>query len=391
MLWLNFIHLYQPINLDPYYIKEAADKSYRRLVDFLEQNPRFKFTANITGGLLIRLEDSGYGDLIKRLKRLTTRGQLELVGSAAYHAFLPLLPEEEVIYQIKEQEKILHHYFGDLKLQGFFIPEMSYSPKLAKVIKGLGYQWLILDEISCGGKLQTNFDFSGKYIDDQSGLKIVFRNRKLSNSYVPRSILDLLSQLSDDLVITATDAELYGLRHEDPSAELEALAKEKNLKTLTISDFLKSQSKLIGKKVHLVPSTWESLSSELKRQRPFWLWSSNKNPIQNYSWQLANLAMSLGREFKDDKNYYYYRWHLDRGLASCTFWWASGHSFSHNFGPLAWSPDEVERGLNDLIRSVRSLLSPKSLRAKLKAEKFYIKAKEALWRSHWERYWHPEI
>lgn len=383
MLWLNFLHLYQPANLDPYYIKEATEKSYRRLINLLEEHPTLKFTLNISGCLLLRLEDGGYQDLLKRLAMLVKKGQIELVGSAAYHAFLPLLPEAEIINQVREQEKIIKKYFGVVKLRGFFSPEMAYSEKLAKLVKRLGYDWIILDEISSNGKLNQVPDFAQVYQDKTSGLKVIFRERALSNSYVPASILKLVSEGKTKIAISATDGELYGLRHEDPSAELEKLVKLKNLKTKTLSEFIKNFKSRDLLRVNLKPSTWESNSREIKARHPFWLWRSPKNKIQNYSWRLAELAMSLNEPFKKDKNYYYYRWHLVRGLASCTFWWASGRNFSHNFGPIAWSPDEVERGLNDLIRSVRSLLDPKTRADKIRAEKLYIKAKGLLWRRHW--------
>jgi len=386
MLWLNFLHLYQPANLDPYYIKEAADKSYRRLVNLLEEHPRLKFTLNISACLLDRLADVGYQDLINRLQKLVSRGQIELVGSAAYHAFLPLLPDTEVIKQIKEQEKIIKKHFGRVSRQGFFSPEMAYSPHLARIVKSLGYKWMILDEIAFNGKLNKASDWNRVCIDKNSGLKIIFRDRNLSNSYVPAAVLSWLSQSEKKIAISATDGELYGLRHEDPTAELEKLAKAKNLQTNTITKFLKDFSPKDLTSIALRPSTWESTPAELRWQRPFWLWRAPQNKIHFYTWRLAELAMSLDEKYKKDKNRYYCRWHLVRGLASCTFWWASGRNFSHNFGPLAWSPDEVERGLNDLIRSVRSLQDPKTKLAKIKAEKLYIKAKGLLWRRHWEKY-----
>jgi hypothetical protein len=76
-----------------------------------------------------------------------------------------------------------------------------------------------------------------------------------------------------------------------------------------------------------------------------------------------------------------------RGLASCTFWWASAKDFKHNFGPYAWNPDEIERGLEELIRSIRSLENEKLRADKLKAEKIYLKIKAMIWKRHWQYYW----
>jgi hypothetical protein len=425
MLWLNFLHLYQPSNADAHVIKEATEKSYLRLVRALEENPKIKFTLNITGCLILRWEDLGYFGLIKRIKKLVAKKQIELVGSASYHPIMPLIPEAEAIRQIKDQEEILKKYFGLAKPKGFFIPEMAYSPAIGKLIKKLGYQWLILDEIAYNGKLgQVNFNkprtfwaekrtagnhnsqnktaqkVRGKiYEDKNSGLKIIFRSRELSRSYVPDAVLKLLNKkitpqppLSGGLAITATDAELYGLRHIDHTGEFEKLLKNKNLKTQTISEFIKhaphplSEGGFSAEKINPLSCNWESTEAELKNKLPYALWHDKKNKIQNNLWGLANFVYGVIEKHKKDKNYYWVRWHLVRGLASCSFWWASAKDFKL-FGSISWSPDEIERGTNELIRAIRALENEKTRSEKIKAEKLYIKIKHEIWQKHWRYYW----
>jgi len=383
MLWINFLHLYQPVNADARFIKEATELSYLRLVKALEENPGIKFTLNITGALIIRWEELGYQDLLKRINNLREKGQIELTGTAAYHPLLPLIPKEETIQQIKENEEILRRHFGDnFKPKGFFLPEMAYSPEVGKIIKKLGYEWIILDEIARTGKL-GEIDFNKIYEDKKSGLKVIFRSRKLSDCYVPEIIKKL--EEKETLAITGTDAELYGLRHTDQTGEFEKVLLEKNLETKTISEFINSFPK--AEKTKLVNCSWGSTEEELKRKEPFFLWSDKKNKIQKNIWKLANLAYKTSEKYKNDSNYFWSRWHLVRGLASCTFWWASGKNFSHIFGPHAWNPDEIERGVNELIRSIRALDDVATRDTKIKAEKLYIKIKKIVWKNHWTNYW----
>ena len=101
------MHLYQPANASVHTIKEATKLSYWRLVRALEENPKIKFTLNITGCLLLRWDELGFSDLIKRINNLIKKGQIELTGSAAYHPILPLIPSEEIKRQIEENEFIL--------------------------------------------------------------------------------------------------------------------------------------------------------------------------------------------------------------------------------------------------------------------------------------------
>ena len=378
MLWINFLHLYQPANSEARHIEEATEKSYWRIVRALEEHPRTRFTLNISGCLILRWEDLGYSSLLERLSRLVRRGQAELVGSAAYHPLLPLIPEAEAERQILENEAILEKYF-QVKPRGFFLPEMDYSPKAAKLVKKLGYEWLILDEISCTGKL-GQAEPGRVYLDGNSGLKVLFRSREFSQSYIPEK---LLKSDAEGALVTATDGELYGLRHEDPDAYFEKILKT-GIKTSTISEFIRGKKPI---RASLVPSTWESTEEELRAGRPFALWADKKNSIQVRLWKLAALAYETGEKFKRDENHYWFRWHLVRGLASCTFWWASAKDLKHVFGPISWGPDEIERGTNELVRAIRSLADIGTRPAKLRAEKLNSEIRKLVWERHWRKYW----
>lgn len=391
MQWINFLHFYQPANIEDYSIKKALDKSYWRLLRLLEEHPRLKMTANVSGCLLERLEEAGEKAFIDRLRFLVKKGKIELTGSAYYHGFLPLLPEREVIRQIKENEKILKRLFGLARPVGFFLPEMAYSPAVAKLVKRLGYKWIVLDEISFDSSLKKKPDIKKLYVDDASGLQVVFRQRAISNSYPPDRLLALiksgkLEAECGPALLTATDAELYGLRHEDPTGELEKLARA-DLKSVTVSAWLRRLSRQKPQRIAVYPSSWESSPADILKNRPYKLWHDKDNKIQELLWKLAALAWSLDERYKKDKNYYWYRWHLSRGLASCTFWWASAHDFSKVFGPYAWSPDDIERGLGDLVRSIRSLNDPRTKKQKLEAESYALKIKKLVWENHWRRHW----
>lgn len=390
MLWINLLHFYQPANTEYFYIAEALDRSYSRLLRLMERNPNLKMTWNISGCLLERLQESKEGlDFIYRLKKIIARGQVEITSTAAYHGFLPLLPKSEVIKQIEENEKILRDILGTYnKPTGFFLPEMGYSPQLAKIIYDLGYKWIMVDEVAASREKTDKKD--ALYIDKNSNLKVLLRNRAVSNSYPPLSLKSELEKDEEAIIISATDAELYGLRHEDPSGEMESIVKNKKIKTATVSEFIKEreENKIKIEELELASCSWETQVDELGSKQVFALWNNEDNEIHQELWKLANLAMSLDKEFSQDKNYKWYRWHLVRGIASCTFWWASAHDFRAVFGPKAWSPDTIERGLDDMIRSIRSLDSIESKKYKLEAENYYLKIKKLIWEDHWTKHWH---
>lgn len=383
MYWINFLHFYQPATMDNDKVIEAVEKSYLRIIKALLKNNSARFTFNIQGCLLEKMDQLGYQDLIKDISNLIKRGQIELTGTASHHPFLPLLPENEIKKQVELQKQLIKKYFGDYKTRGFFFPEMAYSQKAARLIKRLGYDWIILDEISGTGKL-NNIDWEKKYLDQSSGLKIIFRQRENSNKYVPRLINGFLDEDKDDTIITATDAELYGLRHGDISGQFEKILKNKKIKTATISEFLTG----IGseEKINPVLSSWESTEEELAAKKPYALWQDKDNKIHNKLRELIKLAIKTVNKNPNDPQYEWANRHLRQGLASCTLWWASGKKLAF-WDFISWSPDEVERGLNELIKSIRALDNADTREAKLKAEKLYLEIKKLIWEKHWKEHW----
>ena len=264
-------------------------------------------------------------------------------------------------------------------MQGFYLPEMAYSDQIAKIIKQLGFRWIILDPIHCPDKIQPGFN----YIHKSTGLKVIFRDRQISKSYPAEIIFNKLKDnQSSQTIISATDGEIYGHFHEDWQGCLEKILLNKNLSMPTVSQYLEVFRPV--KKISLRPASWESLESEIKKGIPFALWDHPQNKIHQLLWSLVALSIKLVNKYKRDKNWSWARQHLDRGLTSCTFWWASAQKPS-DFSPLTWNPDMIDNGAEELIRSVRSL-SLATSPEKIKAEKLYMGIKKNTWFNHWNKY-----
>jgi predicted glycosyl hydrolase (DUF1957 family) len=318
-------------------------------------------------------------DLLERLQNLVKKNRIELVGSAKYHALLPLLPKEEIIRQIKLSQEVLAKYFSK-KIAGFYLPEMAYSKEAAKIIKKQGYEWIILDAINYAQEVDNNILYEIKDI----GLKVVFRDRKISKSYPAEVIYQKLQSKNIDsaTIITGTDGEMYGHFHEDWQGHLEKILQNENLKIQTVYQYLKTLKQV--KKIDLRVASWESTEKELKKRIPFALWQDPKNKIHRDLWKLVALAIKTVSQNKKDQNYKWARWHLDRGLSSCTFWWASATRPS-DFSPLTWNPDMIDNGSEELVRSIRSLKKI-AISQRIKAERLYIQIKKNTWETHWRKY-----
>ena len=377
--WVNFLHMYQPPWQQRGVIEQIAIESYDYLITLFEKYPNFKAGLNITGSLVEQL-DSFRPDLLNRLKKIVKKGQVELTGSAKYHALLPLISVKEAKRQIELNQQVLAKHFDSRKIKGFYFPEMSFSLPMAKLAKRLGYSWIILDEIHCKEKVSPDVLYKVKEV----GLKVVFRNRQISKSY-PAEVIYKEFKKKDYLkqtVITATDAEIYGHFHEDWQGHLEKILLADNLQVKTISQYLKTLK--TTKAVKLREASWESTDKELKKRIPFALWHHPKNKIHKELWKMVKLATEMVYKYKRDKNWLWARRHLDKGLSSCTFWWATAQKPSA-FSPLTWNPDMIDNGSEELVRVVRSL-EKASTREKIRAEKIYINIKKMTWLTHWSKY-----
>ena len=383
--WVNFLHIYQPPYQEQEVVMKVGQESYWYLVEMIKKNSTAKITLNFSGCLLEHLYNIGENKLIDAFKELIKDGQIELVGSARYHPILPLLPEAEIKRQITLNDQILKQAFGEYyKPNGFFLPEMAYDFKTAKIIKELGYKWIILDEIAYKGELDL-IDYNKKYKISGLDLLVVFRNRTISNTFVPESIMELTQKSHPPtFVVSATDGEMYGHHHQDHKHLFKQALISPQIKTITVSEYLDSLPKE-AIEVSPLASSWESKPAELKHKVPFALWNDPKNKIHQNLWELRKLAIKvINQKHEPGINYDWARHHLDRGLSSCSWWWASNKKLGA-FDFLAWNPDTIEKGIKELITSIRSLPTVSS-NTKLEAEKIYHLLIKEIWKKHWKKY-----
>lgn len=343
MIWANFLHIYQPPTQKEIWVRRIANESYRKLFTGFLEIPRAHLTLNINGVLCELLERYGGKDVLNQIRTLAERGQIELTGSAKYHAFLPLLPESEIERQIKLNEETLAKFFGPaFTKRGFFSPEMAFSPKVAAVAKRLGYQWIIADELGLpkGEKLSDRVRYQ---IQNLEPFEIYFRERSLSFTVLSANVgttTSLFRYLGDQIkkpgyVVTAMDGETFG--HHRPGLEVFLFDLLRNEKITPVQI---SELKNLFLNLRLVlprESTWATTRKDLQRDEPFSRWQNKENLIQKFQWELTNLAVSVVGRNKANPAI---RGLLDQALHSDQYWWASARPW--------WSLEMIERGAYEL-------------------------------------------
>ncbi len=372
MYWANFLHIYQPPTQKPYWINRITAESYRKIFQELKRAPDAKLTLNINGILLEHLDNYGEDDVIIEMKELLGKGQLELTGSAKYHPLLPFLPDNEIVRQIKLNEETHKKYFGDLyKPKGFFPPEMAFTKHIAEIAADLGYEWIIVDELSYPlAAKNLKPDYSKIYtVKGLKDFKIYFRERKMSWIILSGQVGtgNLLIQglggrlEKNEYLLTAMDGETFG--HHRPGLEhlLFEIYNSPLLKTALISDLPKYFEK--REAIDPLPSTWALMEKDLEKKKPFSRWKDEDNIIHKTQWELTNLAIkTVGEADKNNPGYEIARFALDKSLHSDQYWWASAKPW--------WSIEMIERGAKELYNSICLTPNVKN-KIKGKAKDFY--------------------
>jgi len=370
MYWANFLHIYQPPTQKPYWVKKIAEESYRKIIAGLKKHPQAKLTLNVSAVLLELFDKNGIHDVIKDLKELIQRKQVELTASAKYHPLLPKLPTEEIIRQIEINKKTHQKYFGNLfQPKGFFPPEMGYSNKVAKIVEKMGFEWIIVDELSFPEE-KGKINYSKIYqVAGTKNFKIFFRERKMSWKILSgqlgtgKLLIDSLGRRlkKKEYLLTAMDGETFG--HHRPGMEqlLFEIYESKKLKTVFISELPH-----IFKKVEIItpkPSTWALMEKDLEKNAPFARWEDPGNKIHKMQWQLLNLAIKSFKKYAPkDPHQLKIRKMLDRAVHSDQFWWASAKPW--------WSLEMIEAGAKELRDVVLALKKAPKV-TKEKAQKLY--------------------
>ncbi len=367
MYWASLLHIYQPPGQKKQIINQVVKESYEQILSILEARPKVRISLNICACLTEQLIEYGHQGVVERIKKLAEKGQIELTGSAKYHPILPLLPETEVIRQIKLNEDLNQKYFGKIwrsKPKGFFLPELAYNKKTGRIIQSLGYQWIVLDEIARNGKFgqvlfnqvyETKDLFHGQ---KKPELKIIFRNRGLSLLFFGKwldSLDKFFSAVKNDkrsskFLITAFDGENLGHHRKHLAALWAKILDQPEIQTITYSDYLqflrvRPAIDVIG--VEPLPSSWSTEVKDLEKDIFYPLWQHPKNQLHRLQWQITNLVIKMMKESQDNPNYKKARGFLDQALASDQYWWASAKPW--------WNPGIIERGVQNFVQISRLL------------------------------------
>jgi hypothetical protein len=409
------LHFYQPHNQQDDILHRIVHECYLPLTQGLLERPKAKLVVNISGALTELLMEKGYGEVVENLRVLSERRQIELTGSAKFHAFLPLIPESEIERQIELNNEVNSRFIGEsYKPSGFFSPEMTISDKIIDVA-GRTHRWLVAadvghptglpeadriykiirgeegvdresaDEGSVGVRLEIDRTGQASETKDLEtrDTYMFFRHKRISSLMLSascRTVGDLIKETTDlhdkdRFWFGVMDAETFGHHRIGHEKFLFDVLDHDFFETMTASELLDeglSDRGLPVEETEIRPSTWTNeeqdfwLDQEQKvptLARSFILWQDPDNPIHKSQWELTELVISEVNDYTDkqSKNYTEARDLLDKAIASDQYWWASAKPW--------WSLEMIEQGAYEL-KKVLITLDP-DLQSTKKAEDLY--------------------
>ncbi len=379
LVWVDILHIYQPPHQNREMLERVVHESYERILYLLAQYPRLNITLNISGSLIELLLANGFDYILKGIKDYYSQGRIELLGSAMYHPILPLIPQAEVIRQIKLNTKLLRQTFGSAyQFKGFYIPEMAYSGGVGHIIKTAGFEWIVLDQLHAKESVNPTI----RYTIKENGLGVIFRDRFASRTFPPEFIEKNFNALSSPYLITAHDGELYGHWHKDDKGFYQKVFSDPRISFQTVSDYLQTLKK--ESTISVRDISWETTPEDIEQNISYPLWKDPGNQIHEALWQFTEKTLQLVESQYADPSYQAARKHLDRGLASCMWWWASARQPILT-SPITWNPTEIEKGLLELIKSVR-LCDTLSADIKNEQEKEHTRIVALIRKEHAQKY-----
>jgi alpha-amylase/alpha-mannosidase (GH57 family) len=154
------LHMHQPrYNLNgPTYESEVARDVFGQTLhpytypsEALKKDENARVTLNFTGSLIEQLNelasvgfDSRLNGLWDRYKEMNALGRADFTGCGYFHPIFPLIPEADRLKQVEWQISLFEQTFGT-RPEGFWLPELAFSPKVIPALVKNGIKWTIVD------------------------------------------------------------------------------------------------------------------------------------------------------------------------------------------------------------------------------------------------------
>ncbi len=211
------IHSHQPDGNFEWVFAESYEKSYLPFLELLYRHPRLKAALHYSGCLLDWI-DAKHPEFIKMLKEMVGRGQVEMLSGGYYEPILTLIPERDILGQVKLMNEKIKSFTG-YKASDVWLTERIWEPTLIKPLAKAGIKFAIVDDWHFSYVGRKPDDLSGYYVTEDDGEKLFIfpgseRLRYTIPFKMPQETIDYLGQQKEKgfpASLYADDGEKFGV------------------------------------------------------------------------------------------------------------------------------------------------------------------------------------
>jgi alpha-amylase len=200
-------------------VEEACRDAYLPFLATLERFPGIRLTLHYSGFLLRWLADHR-PDVLRLLKTLVSRGQVEILGGGMYEPILALLPERDQLGQLRALAESVRTSFGK-RPEGAWLAERVWEPDLVASLSAAGVKYLPLDDYHFLRAGLGPGELDGVYLTEAGGASVrVFPGNELLRYLIPFGDVEETLRAVDRLTsrdvpfpaaIFADDGEKFGV------------------------------------------------------------------------------------------------------------------------------------------------------------------------------------
>ncbi|RLF65595.1 MAG: 4-alpha-glucanotransferase [Thermoplasmata archaeon] len=295
------LHNHQPVGNFSYVFEHAYNSAYNPVLETLEDYPEMKVSLHYTGPLLEWIEEN-HPEHLDLLKKLISRGQVEIVISGFYEPVLAAIPEADRLLQLRLAKDYAKKIGYNPK--GVWITERFWEPSLAKDIAKAGLDFAIVDDqhfLAAGLKKENLY---GYYLTEHEGHAIAvfpideylryltpFRPVERTITYLKH----LDERFNNPLVVIHDDGEKYGVWpgtyewvHKKGWLRefFEEITSNEMITTTTYSEYMKSHPPLglvyLPTTSYFEMSEWSLPADQAKELVDFVNWLKSENKFKKY-------------------------------------------------------------------------------------------------------------
>jgi 4-alpha-glucanotransferase len=163
------LHHHQPVGQFGYVNEHITHVSYMPMIEALESHQHIRVAMHYSGALLdwLRGNDGGL-TLLRRLRALVARGQVEMLSGGYYEPPLAVIPDEDKLGQIEKLNQTVSELFGHQPV-GMWLAERLWEPHLARPVHQCGLRYVILDDKHFEAMGINRDRLYGYYITEEAG------------------------------------------------------------------------------------------------------------------------------------------------------------------------------------------------------------------------------